>query len=204
MIILVLGAIPVLRGMVREKARRNNRVEIIDELKAIGGQSFSHVTISGGNPALHKGIGELVDLCHEQGWKVAVETQASFWQDWLLKIDDITLSPKPPSSGMTTDFSKLDTFMEKLIDTTASLKIVIFDEEDFKFAEEVHLRYPAFPFFLQTGNDDTTTTDDAHLVSTLLKRYEWLIDLTVNSPIMNDVKVLPQLHTLIWGNKRGV
>ncbi|WP_186670893.1 7-carboxy-7-deazaguanine synthase QueE [Sporosarcina sp. BP05] len=186
------------------KSTPKQPLEIIDELKAIGGQSFSHVTISGGNPALHKGIGELVDLCHEQGWKVAVETQASFWQDWLMEIDDITLSPKPPSSGMITDFSKLDTFMEKLSDTTASLKVVIFDEEDFEFAEEVHLRYPAFPFFLQTGNADTTTTDDAQLVSTLLKQYEWLIDLTVNSSIMNDVKVLPQLHTLIWGNKRGV
>lgn len=179
-------------------------MEIIEELKAIGGQSFSHVTISGGNPALHKGIGELVDLCHEQGWKVAVETQASFWQDWLLKIDDITLSPKPPSSGMSTDFSKLDTFMEKLLNTTASLKIVIFDELDFEFAETVHQRYTDFPFFLQTGNADTTTTDDELLVSTLLNRYEWLVDLTVNSTIMNDVRVLPQLHTLLWGNKRGV
>lgn len=46
---------------------------------------------------------------------------------------------------MITDFSKLDTFMEKLSDTTASLKVVIFDEEDFEFAGEVHLRYPAFP-----------------------------------------------------------
>ena len=179
-------------------------LEIIDELKAIGGQSFSHVTISGGNPALHKGIGELVDLCHEQGWKVAVETQASFWQDWLLKIDDITLSPKPPSSGMKTDFNKLDSFLTNLVDLNVSLKIVIFDELDFKFAEAVHQRYPAFPFFLQTGNADTTTTENELLVSTLLNRYEWLVDLTVNSPIMNDVRVLPQLHTLIWGNKRGV
>lgn len=178
--------------------------EIIDELKAIGGQSFSHVTISGGNPALHKAIGELVDLCHAEGWKVAVETQATFWQDWLLKIDDITLSPKPPSSKMITDFDKLDLFMEKLSDTNASLKIVIFDEEDFKFAEEVHFRYPSVPFFLQTGNDDTTTADDAILVPKLLKRFEWLIDLAVASPVMNDVKVLPQLHALVWGNKRGV
>jgi 7-carboxy-7-deazaguanine synthase len=178
--------------------------EIIEELKAIGGQLFSHVTISGGNPALHKGIGELVDLCHAEGWKVGVETQASFWQDWLLNIDDITLSPKPPSSRMVTDFDKLDRFMEKLADVNASLKIVIFDEDDFKFAEEVHLRYPAVPFFLQTGNDDITTTDDAFLVPKLLQRYEWLIELAVNSPVMNDAKVLPQLHALVWGNKRGV
>lgn len=178
--------------------------DIIEELKAIGGQSFSHVTISGGNPALHKGIGELVDLCHAEGWKVAVETQATFWQDWLLEIDDITLSPKPPSSKMTTDFNKLDRFMEKLTDANASLKIVVFDETDFTFAEEVHLRYPTVPFYLQVGNDDTTTTDDTYLVSNLLKRFEWLIDLAVASPVMNDVKVLPQLHALVWGNKRGV
>jgi 7-carboxy-7-deazaguanine synthase len=178
--------------------------EIIEELRQIGGESFSHVTISGGNPALHKGIGELVDLCHENGWKVAVETQGSMWQDWLRKIDDITLSPKPPSSGMKTDFGKLDFFMENLADANASLKVVIFDEEDFKYAEDVHLRYPAVPFFLQTGNSDTVTTDDARLVSDLLERYEWLIDISVASTIMNDAKVLPQLHTLVWGNKRGV
>jgi len=178
--------------------------DIIIELRQLGGESFSHVTISGGNPALHKGIGELVDLCHEQGWKVAVETQATFWQDWLLKIDDITLSPKPPSSNMTTDFDKLDIFMGKLVNSNASLKIVIFDETDFQYAEKVHLRYPTFPFFLQTGNEDTTTTDDQLLLMKLLERYEWLINQTILSPTMNDAKVLPQLHTLIWGNKRGV
>ena len=105
---------------------------------------------------------------------------------------------------MTTDFDKLDVFMEKLVNSNASIKIVIFDETDFQYAEKVHLRYPTFPFFLQTGNDDTTTTDDQLLVTNLLERYEWLINQTILSPAMNDAKVLPQLHTLIWGNKRGV
>lgn len=178
--------------------------EIIQELKQIGGQAFSHVTISGGNPALHKGIGELVDLCHEQGWKIGVETQASIWQDWLTKIDDITLSPKPPSSGMKTDFQKLDQFINNLADGNASLKVVIFDEDDFSYAEQLHLRYAEVPFFLQVGNDDPATTDNAQLTSDLLDRYEWLIDLSIQSSIMNDAKVLPQLHTLVWGNKRGV
>ncbi|AQQ53405.1 7-carboxy-7-deazaguanine synthase QueE [Planococcus lenghuensis] len=178
--------------------------EIIQELKRSGQQFFSHVTISGGNPVLHKGIGELIRLCHVQGWKVAVETQGSFWQDWLLAVDDITLSPKPPSSGMKTDFNKLDAIMGKLDEANASLKIVIFDETDFTFAEQLHMRYPSVPFFLQVGNSDTATTDDAHLVSVLLRQYEWLIDLTACSSVMNDAKVLPQLHALVWGNKRGV
>lgn len=178
--------------------------EIIAELKRVGGQSFSHVTISGGNPLLHKGIGEFISLCHQEAWKVAVETQATIWQDWLLQVDDITLSPKPPSSGMVTDFDKLDGFMERLKNSNASLKIVIFDETDFDYAGQLHLRYPGVPFFLQVGNDDITTTDDARLVSRLIERYSWLIDLSMQSSIMNDVKVLPQLHALVWGNKRGV
>ncbi|MDN3427035.1 7-carboxy-7-deazaguanine synthase QueE [Microbacterium sp. APC 3898] len=178
--------------------------DIIEELIRIGGKAFSHVTISGGNPALHKGIAELVDLCHQQGWKVAVETQASIWQDWLAAIDDITLSPKPPSSGMSTDFAKLDFFIDKLQNANVSLKVVVFDQDDFAYAENLHQRYPAVPFFLQTGNEDTATTDDTQLVADLLQRYEQLIDYHVRSSVMNDVKVLPQLHTLVWGNKRGV
>lgn len=178
--------------------------EIISSLKDIGGEAFSHITISGGNPALHKGLGELINQCHEQGWKVAVETQGSYWQDWLLDIDDVTISPKPPSSSMTTDFNKLDTFMHNLKDANASLKVVIFNDEDFTYAEMIHQRYPTVPFFLQVGNDDVLTIDDQALVSSLLKRFEWLIDRSMMSTIMNDAKVLPQLHALIWGNKRGV
>ena len=178
--------------------------EIISSLKEIGGEAFSHITISGGNPALHKGIGTLINQCHEQGWKVAIETQGSFWQDWLLDIDDVTISPKPPSSLMKTDFNKLDLLMQNLKNSNVSLKVVIFDEEDFGYAEMIHTRYPNVPFFLQVGNDDVLTIDDQALVSILLKRFEWLIDRSMKSTIMNDAKVLPQLHALIWGNKRGV
>ncbi|RNF40838.1 7-carboxy-7-deazaguanine synthase QueE [Planococcus salinus] len=186
------------------KSKAMKPAEIIEELERIGGHAFSHVTISGGNPALHKGIGELVELCHEQEWKVGIETQASIWQDWLTEIDDITLSPKPPSSGMKTDFEKLDLFIRNLTGRNASLKVVIFDENDFAYAENLHLRYPDVPFFLQVGNDDSATSDNTRLVSNLLECYEWLVNLTVQSSIMNNAKVLPQLHTLVWGNKRGV
>lgn len=178
--------------------------EIIHSLKEIGGESFSHITISGGNPALHKGLGELVNQCHDQGWKVAIETQGSFWQDWLVDIDDVTISPKPPSSLMKTDLTKLDTFIYNLQHANVSLKVVIFDEEDFMYAEMIHTRYPQIPFYLQIGNDDVLTVDDQALVSNLLNRFEWLIDRAMKSTIMNDARVLPQLHALIWGNKRGV
>ncbi|ALS74393.1 7-carboxy-7-deazaguanine synthase [Planococcus rifietoensis] len=186
------------------KSTAMTAADIVRQLEELGKDAFSHVTISGGNPALHKGIAELVASCQEKGWRTAVETQGSVWQDWLLEIDEVTVSPKPPSSGMILDYSKLDAMLGKLSSSQASLKVVVFDEADFFFAEQLHLRYPSFPFFLQVGNDDTQTTEDDKLVQHLLGRYQWLIDRHLVSAPLNDAKVLPQLHTLLWGNKRGV
>ncbi|WP_059104859.1 7-carboxy-7-deazaguanine synthase QueE [Shouchella shacheensis] len=178
--------------------------QIVERLEVCGGERFDHVTISGGNPALHKGIAELVALLEQRKVKTAVETQGSIWQDWLLDITDVTISPKPPSSKMDTDFAKLDDFVGKLDERQMSLKVVVFDEEDFAYACDVHLRYPNVPFYLQVGNADTHTSDQETLLQRSLHRYEWLIEKAMDEPIMNDARVLPQLHTFLWGNKRGV
>ena len=51
--------------------------EIYEELREVGGDNFNHVTISGGNPALIKGIQDLVDLFEEKNIYTALETQGS-------------------------------------------------------------------------------------------------------------------------------
>ncbi|MCA1029463.1 7-carboxy-7-deazaguanine synthase QueE [Bacillus timonensis] len=195
-------------GSAKEDIRQFTAREIMMRLKQLGGENFSHVTISGGNPVLLAALDELIDLLRQEGKRVAVETQGSKWQDWLMKIDDLTLSPKPPSSKMVTDFEKLDYLFDQLQSKDrlkhVSLKVVVFNDEDFEYAKNVHERYPTIPFYLQVGNDDISTVDDDALIRKLLHRYEWLIEKTVESSEMNDVRVLPQLHTLVWGNKRGV
>lgn len=172
------------------------------------GERFDHVTLSGGNPALLSQLGSLVDELHRHGITVAVETQGSRWQDWLNDIDEVTISPKPPSSGMETDWEKLDIMISRLSarqpGRSFSLKVVVFDDTDLAYAETVHERYPNVPFYLQTGNPDVSTSDTSSHVSYLLERYEWLVNAVMQSDRLNDVRVLPQLHTLVWGNKRGV
>lgn len=182
--------------------------EIWAELKRLGGNGFSFVTISGGNPALLRNLEELIALLKENDIKVCVETQGSKWQEWLYEIDGLTISPKPPSSGMTTDYMALSDLFEKLNKRNSkqhlSLKIVVFNEEDYEYAKKMHLRYPMIPFYLQVGNDDIETTNNPQLISHLLEKYEALIDKVIADEELKDVKVLPQLHTLVWGNKRGV
>ncbi|QRG66553.1 7-carboxy-7-deazaguanine synthase QueE [Brevibacillus choshinensis] len=194
-------------GSARHEIKQMTAEEIWEELSRLGGDRFSHVTISGGNPALLEGIGRFVELLQSRGIRSAVETQGSKWQDWLNQIDDVTLSPKPPSSGMKTDFDVLDQIVANLLEnghTGVSLKVVIFDEADFEYARGIHRRYPGIPFYLQPGNADLAEASTEDLRVKLLETFEWLIDQAMAAPDFNDAKVLPQLHALVWGNKRGV
>ncbi|WP_226666124.1 7-carboxy-7-deazaguanine synthase QueE [Metabacillus litoralis] len=194
-------------GSAKEDIRQLTAEEIWSELFELGEDRFSHVTISGGNPALLTNLHEFVSLLKQNGKKIAIETQGSKYQDWLKDIDDLTISPKPPSSGMITNFEKLDEIIEKVVvdsQNSISLKVVVFDLTDLSYAKKVHLRYPSIPFYLQVGNEDVYELDTNQLVTTLLEKYEWLIDQVIDDKDLNDVRVLPQLHTLVWGNKRGV
>ncbi|TFB18546.1 7-carboxy-7-deazaguanine synthase QueE [Filobacillus milosensis] len=195
-------------GSAKDEIERLTAEDIFARLKEIGGNQFDHVTVSGGNPALLKKLHELIDLLHEAGIEVALETQGSRWQEWFTDIDDLTISPKPPSSKMLTDWGILDDIVARLREgdrlSHTSLKVVIFNDEDLAYAEKVHERYPNLPFYLQVGNDELEENQAPNLAQHLLDRYEWLINRVVESSKLNKVRVLPQVHALVWGNKRGV
>ncbi|OFN95852.1 7-cyano-7-deazaguanosine (preQ0) biosynthesis protein QueE [Staphylococcus sp. HMSC077B09] len=190
-------------GSAKEDIQLMTAEEIYNQLKKIGGDRFDHVTISGGNPALIKGIQDLVDLFEEKQIYTALETQGSKFQPWMRQINDLTISPKPPSSNMKTNIDILDSVIEQCIESTLNLKVVIFDDDDYEFAKMIHHRYPNIPFYLQVGNPYLDDDVDNH-TEKLLSRYEALVDRLMASNDMNQVYVLPQLHTLLWSNKKGV
>lgn len=190
-------------GTGKDSIKMMEAQDIWKELKKQGGDGFSFVTISGGNPALLKNLSYLINLLKEENIQICLETQGSKWQDWFYAIDELTISPKPPSSKMDTDFNVLDSIIRKL-NQPPSIKVVIFDDNDYQYARNVHQRYPDIPFFLQVGNEDIHTTDHLKLVGALLEKYEWLINKVMLDSELKNVKVLPQLHSYIWGNKRGV
>lgn len=153
------------------------------------------VTLSGGNPAIHD-LGALVARLHADRRKIAVETQGTVYRPWLADCEVVTVSPKPPSSGMTTDYARLDRFAAL---DQANLKIVVFDETDYQYARAIHLRYPTAPLSLQVGNAVGADTTEA-----LLRKLDWLAQRAMRDEAMSDALVLPQLHTLMYGNRRGV
>lgn len=169
--------------------------EIRDRLLALPGGA-THVSISGGNPALHD-LAELIDLLHAAGFVLNTETQGSLAPAWFADMDLVTFSPKPPSSGMATDWDKLAAGMA--LAKHPFLKVVIFDDVDYAYAVEVRRRFPAIPLALQVGN--LVGMDDP---GALIAKLLWLVDKVALDRDLPDVRVLPQLHVLLWGNKRGV
>jgi 7-carboxy-7-deazaguanine synthase len=159
------------------------------------------VTLSGGNPALFDFSGVIVRM-QALGYRFTIETQGSVPRSWFALLDHMTLSPKPPSSKMNTNFAKLDECVKQLEPEKISLKIVVADEADYGYARGVATRYPQLRCYLQVCNPDPKhcTIADRDL---LLDRLRWLSD-RVLADRWFKATVLPQLHVLIHGNKRGI
>ena len=86
------------------------------------------------------------------------------------------------------------------------LKIVIFDDADYSFAKTVAARYPTLPVYVQVGNPAVHAAGrlpDEVDIEELLRRFRWLAGKIIADRWFTTT-VLPQLHVLAWGNKRGV
>ncbi|MDF2440803.1 MAG: 7-carboxy-7-deazaguanine synthase [Abditibacteriota bacterium] len=200
----------------------HSAAEILDKVLLLTNGQPILITLSGGNPALQP-LEALLDLGHAHGCTFALETQGSVPKSWFARLDHLVLSPKPPSSGMTTDWATLRQCLDMArvteLQTAAQstlcgpqtvIKIVVFDEDDYAFARQAHRQFPDVPFVLQSGNsapaqphNDWSGGGDDSLAAMSSQRIEWLLE-QVTRDGWFDATILPQLHVLLWGNKRGV
>jgi 7-carboxy-7-deazaguanine synthase len=163
------------------------------------------VVLSGGNPALLE-LGQLVDLLHEEGLQVAVETQGSRWKPWLAHADRLVVSPKGPSSGMDSVEHRraLTSFLQRADDEGARpvLKAVIFDEADLEHARWLALTWPTLALHLSTGTDVGVTEEQT--LRRLLARLRWLSETVARDRTLRHAQVGTQQHVLAWGTQKGV
>lgn len=161
------------------------------------------VTLSGGNPAIQP-LGALLDLGHRHGYTFCCETQGSIPRAWMRNLDYLTLSPKPPSSEMNTRWERLQMCVDEAQKGTCSvfLKIVVFDDDDYRYAQKVHDLFPLLPLYLQPGNENPPHIG-AFCIESVLEKTRWLVE-KITEDHWSSVTILPQLHTLLWGNTQGV
>jgi 7-carboxy-7-deazaguanine synthase len=190
--------------IVRTTSERLSSQDIVNRVTSLDGRPI-WTTISGGNPALHE-LGELVAGLHAAAFRVSVETQGSLWKPWLGEVDRLTISPKPPSSGMVSSRhdEQLRGFMAAALDACAAravLKVVVFDEIDLEWASDMARLWPDLPLYLSAG---TPVPADADVRDVVGDRYRWLCEEVGARPNLADVRVLPQLHVIAWKGATGV
>jgi len=192
------------------------RFAIANQLKTLGARGGDWITLSGGNPALFAD-GAFVVAMLQQGLRLAMETQGSrvLTPQVSAGIECLVVSPKPPSSGMQ-DKIDLGVLREllayRLARHTTALKFVVFDQADLTWAFEVYsrLQMKGVPGWVQPylsiGTDLAVASAGIAMTrGQVLADYEKVVDWVLNAPDkFCNFTVLPQVHVLLWGQKRGV
>lgn len=178
--------------------------EIVSRVNELAGGQPVLVSLSGGNPALQP-LDGVIALGRSDGHRFALETQGSVAQAWFAQLDWLILSPKPPSSQTMTDASSVEACLAAARGhPRCALKIVVFDDADYAYARATAALYPALPVYLQVGNPaPLSNAGERADIDDLMRRLRWLAGKVIADRWFA-AHVLPQLHVLAWGNKRGV
>ena len=159
----------------------------VDDILEEVGDCF-RVCFTGGEPMLQPDAVELIERLVSKGIQVVLETNGSVDLSEVPRdpLVMISMDIKCPSSGMTDRMilSNID-----LLSSKDQLKFVIKDQADLDFVVgfvRSH-RIPCPVIFGPVGGTG---------------RLEWLVDRVLREHL--DVRVLPQLHKIIWGDRQGV
>lgn len=158
----------------------------VDEiLERVG--DMKNVCVTGGEPLLQKDMPELLNRLVREGKRIVLETNGS------MDLSDVPDSPnilismdiKCPSSKMQ---DKMRITNLRILSSKDQLKFIIADNKDLYYAIKFIQDHPvkANVIFSPMGGTN----------------LKWLADEVVSRRL--DVRVLPQLHKIIWGDARSV
>jgi 7-carboxy-7-deazaguanine synthase len=178
-------------------AEEGKEMTVDDVLAEVGAHDIHEVCVTGGEPLVQEEAIDLISRLSHDGYSISVETNGSLPIDGLLGLERadrdgprimISMDVKCPSSGM--DQRNLFENLTRLR-TSDQLKFVIKDEEDLAFARDVLDRYPV----------------ECHVVIQPVWGTDpaWLVKRVMEEGLTKyGVRVMVQLHKVIWGERRGV
>lgn len=173
--------------------------EIVHEVQRLAPPPIL-ITLTGGNPAIHP-LEQLIKRLKSEGYRLVCETQGSLAREWFRQLDGLVLSPKPPSAGESTPIAEVQACLQYApADTT--LKIVVFNREDYLYARAMFEAFPRLPAVLQIGTPPTLQTPEeliTHYRAMTACLLQWL-----HEDRLYHVRLLPQVHRILFEATRGV
>jgi len=160
----------------------------------LGAMPCRRLVITGGEPLLHTAaIDVLLDLL--DGWTIELETNGTLvGSPKIRERCQLNISPKLPSSGnLPSLMHRPDVLRSLAVARNAWFKFVVADRADFAAMEELISACelpPARVIVMPEGRSQAELTRHALEIVDLVKERGY--------------RLLPRLHVMLWGDKRGV
>jgi 7-carboxy-7-deazaguanine synthase len=162
-------------------------MEVAEVLHRVHMMNVGCVSITGGEPLLQRECMSLIYRLLDEGYMVLLETNGTQPLEDLPTEENLVISMdiKTPSSGFAGS-SRLENI--EYLHGNDYVKFVIADETDYNYAVRImeEREIPVEVIFQPAWGTD----------------IKWLAERVLEDGI--DVRVLPQLHRIIWGDARGV
>lgn len=167
-----------------EEGREMDLEEIVLEVKKY---PAGWVCLTGGEPLLQKDIYKLMDKFLAMDYRVLVETNGSVSIEEIPCEENVIIDMdiKTPSSGMS-EFNNYSNI--ELLGSKDYVKFVIEDEVDYNFMKDILKSYEM--------KCEVVAQPEGN------KNLKYLAEKVLADGL--GVRVLPQLHKIIWGDRRGV
>ena len=160
-------------------------------------ETYSEITwfnFTGGEPTLwHEELLQTTNLLQSHSKKVSIQTNGKDWKnDLFKKIDKVCMDIKCPQSGEKSDLESISRLRAQ-----DEIKLVLDSTEDIEYAKEVIKNYHSnASIIIQPVMNPGQSLDNYY------GKLRSLIDVFI--PLQtNRIRILPQLHQLLWRDEAG-
>ena len=167
-------------------------MQIDDIVRQAVSYGARHVVVTGGEPMIAPGIGELTRRLRDAGLHITIETAGTVYAD--VACDLMSISPKLANSTPEGPFQaqherlrRNPEVLEKLMRYPYQLKFVVAAPEDL---EEIRTFSAEHVMLMPEGTNPEV----------LRERSQWLAEICKRE----GYRFSPRLHVDLWGDKRGV
>lgn len=176
----------------------------IEVAQKVGRLGSRHVVLTGGEPTLQRELPELARILKARDHHLTVETNATIFPEMAVPLIDLwSLSPKLGSAGERyLRYPIIERFLGALRPDQQQWKFVVRDDADEASLRDLLTRYAAFaegrlPVVLQPEGDVAIPDYPAALEALAARVRDSFWD-------SYHVRVLPQLHVIVWGRRQYV
>jgi len=169
--------------------------KVLDDIKL---NRVKNVFITGGEPMICKELSLFINMVKRHGYYTILQTNGTrFDGDIFDKVNFISCDVKTPCFGVESDLLVIRKISSIYLGKS-QFKFVLGGESDWKYMTKVigilpeDAKIVLQPFFI-----------GEKYIDQLSKFYDWILPKISKFP-GKDIRILPQLHRILWGSKRGV